>query len=114
MRYQSEKEAIYAAERYRRCPKVYFWGNKKKEAYIILRIPEENKYWSDYIAEYPESSFGGVAATLIYLEELFVPTNIEVNYDKIPVDTSPCGSRCRACPSYGQCSGCPSLNLDTL
>jgi len=113
MRFKTENDAIEAAERYKRCPKVHFWGNKGPEAYIILKIPEGNMFWSDFIAEHPELSFGGTSAELIYLDTV-MPEGIEISYEKISGDTAPCESRCRTCPSYGKCSGCPSLNLGTL
>jgi hypothetical protein len=113
MRFKTENDAINAAERYRRCPKVHFWGNKGQEAYIILKVPDGNRFWSDFIAKNPELSFGGTSAELVYLDRI-VSEGIEVSYGKIEGDTAPCGSRCRTCPSYGKCSGCPSLNLGTL
>lgn len=111
IRFKSKEDAKKSAERYQECPKIHFWGNKDEEAYIILKVPDDNKFWSDFIKENPESSFGGVEAKLKYLEELFTPKKISVSYAKVEGDVSPCGSKCGLCPSKEKCSGCPSLEL---
>lgn len=59
MRFKTEEDAVKAASRYQLCPKIYFWGNKEETAYIILNLLEDNKFWSDFIAEKPQMSFGG-------------------------------------------------------
>jgi hypothetical protein len=78
----------------------------------VLKIPDNNKIWSDYLAENPEKSFGGLEAETVYLDRVFTPDDIEVSLDKIKADTAPCGSKSKECPSYGPCSGCPALLLD--
>ncbi|MFP3951754.1 MAG: hypothetical protein ACLFVP_06425 [Candidatus Bathyarchaeia archaeon] len=60
MRFETEEDAREAATRYQLCPKIHFWGKKHEVAYIILKVPEEDKLWSDFIAENPEMSFGGL------------------------------------------------------
>jgi len=47
-------------------------GNRKDEAYIILKVPEDNKIWSDFIGENPEMSFGGIESSLTYLDDLYI------------------------------------------
>ncbi|MBD3206567.1 hypothetical protein GF319_09540 [Candidatus Bathyarchaeota archaeon] len=111
MRFKNEEEVKKAALKYKECPKIHFWGNKRDEAYIILKVPEDNKFWSDYIGDNPEMSFGGVEANLVYLDNLYIPKEIEISYEKIEGHLSPCGSICIDCPSSKKCSGCPSLNL---
>ena len=111
MRFETEEDAGEAALRFQECPKIHFWGNRKEEAYIILKVPEDKKFWSDFIGENPEMSFGGVEADITYLDELFIPEEIDISYDKVEGNVSPCGSICEDCPSRDKCSGCPSLNL---
>lgn len=111
MRFKDEPDVKKAAFKYKECPKIHFWGNRREEAYIILKVPEDNKFWSDYIVDNPEMSFGGVEADLVYLDNIFIPKEIKISSHKIEGDLSPCGSICKDCPSREKCSGCPSLNL---
>lgn len=110
MRFGSPDEAGAAARRFKGCPKVQFWGNHDAEAYIVLAVDEDERFWSDYVGEHPDTSFGGVEARLVYFDELFKPEEIRVSHEKRGGDVAPCGSVCRTCPSYGDpCGGCPSL-----
>ena len=43
LRYKTEKDAIQSAERFQKCPKIHFWGNNGKEAYMVLKVPDDNK-----------------------------------------------------------------------
>ena len=111
MRFSSRDKAEAAAHRFRECPKVQFWGNHGAEAYIVLAVDEDGRFWSDYVVEHPETSFGGVEARLAYVEGI-KPTEIRVSHEKTEGDVTPCDSVCRTCPTYGTpCSGCPSLDL---
>jgi len=112
MRFGSQGEAEEAADRYRGCPKVHFWGGKRAEAYIVLKVPEGGQFWSDYIQENPGSTFGGVEASLEYLDSVHVPGSLEVSCSKIGGDVSPCGSVCRTCLSLSRCGVCPALSLE--
>ena len=113
MHFESKMKARVSAERFKDCPKVHFWANKEEDAYIILKVPEDQKFWSDFVGENPEKSFGGTGAKMTYLDQLFSPESIEISYEKIDGDTAPCGSMCMTCPTRGVCPGCPSLILDT-
>jgi len=86
-------------------------GNRKDEAYIILKVPEDNKIWSDFIGENPEMSFGGIESSLTYLDDLYITEEISISYDKNEGATSPRRSKCSQCPSMEECSGYPSLTL---
>jgi len=112
MRFNSAEEANKAGKKYRMCPKIHFWGNAGNEAYLILKVPDDNKFWSDYIGSKPENTFGGVEARLEYMNTVHSP-EVEITYEKVEGDTAPCGSKCSTCPAYGQCTGCPVLNLGT-
>jgi len=112
MRFASPEEAEKAATRYSGCPKVHFWGNRGEEAAIILKVPEGGLFWSDYMRDHPGETFGGVEASLAYLEEVYAPGPLEVGCEKVEGDVSPCGSVCRTCPSLGRCGGCPALSLE--
>jgi len=112
MRYKTETDAKQSAERFQKCPKIHFWGNNGKAAFVVLKVPDDNRIWSDYIAGNPEKSFGGFEAELTYLDRVFTPGDIQVSYDKIKGDISPCGIKCKPCPSFGPCSGCPALIFD--
>lgn len=111
MRFSSPDEAEAAAQRFKACPRVQLWGNRGAEAYIVLAVEEGEGFWSDYVGEHPETSFGGVEARLVYFDRLFKPEEIRVGGEKVEGDVAPCGSVCGTCPSYGDpCSGCPSLD----
>lgn len=111
MRFSSRDKAEAAARRFRECPKVHFWGTDGAEAYIVLAVDEDNRFWLDYVRENPETSFGGVEARLTYVESV-KPTEIRVSHEKTEGDDAPCGSGCRTCPSYGDpCPGCPAVEL---
>jgi len=111
MRFSSPDEAEAAAHRFKECPKVQLWGNRGAEAYIVLTVEEDGRFWSDYVGEHPEKSFGGVEARLVYFDELFKPEEMRVGREKRAGEVAPCGSVCRTCPSYGDpCGGCPSLD----
>jgi len=112
MRFGSPEEAEAAALRFKECPKVQFWGNHGAEAYIVLAVDEDSKFWSDYVGEHPETSFGGVKVRLAYVDGLFKPEEMSVSHEKTGGDDAPCGSGCRTYPSYGEpCPGCPALDL---
>lgn len=112
MRFGSPEEAEAAALRFKECPKVHFWGNDGAEAYIVLAVDEDDRFWSDYVGEHPETSFGGVETRLAYVDGLFKPEDMRVSHEKRAGDVAPCGSVCRTCPSYGEpCPGCPALEL---
>lgn len=113
MRFASEEEADETGKKYCCCPKVHFWANKGDEAYIILKVPDDNKFWSDYIRDNPKNTFGGEEAQLVYLEKEYSPS-LEISYEKVEGITAPCGACCTTCPAFGTCTGCPALNLDTL
>ena len=111
-RFGSRDKAEAAAHRFKECPKVQFWGNHCAEAYIVLAVDNDERFWSDYVGEHPETSFGGVEARLAYVDELFKPEEMRVSHEKRAGEVAPCGSGCRTCPSYGEpCPGCPALEL---
>jgi len=111
MRFSSLEKAEAAALRFKECPKVQFWGNTGAEAYIVLAVENDGRFWSDYVGEHPETSFGGVEARLSYVE-CIKPSEIRVSHEKRAGEAAPCGSMCRTCLTYGTlCSGCPSLDL---
>lgn len=90
---------------------MQFRGNHGAEVYIVLAVDEEERFWSDYVGEYPETSFGGVEARLYYVDGLFKPEEIRVSHEKVGGNVAPCGSVCNTCLTYGSpCSGCPSLD----
>jgi hypothetical protein len=112
IRFSSRDKAEAAAIRFKECPKVHFWGNHGSEAYIIIAVDEGEKFWSDYVGEHPERSFGGVEARIAYIDGLHKPEDIRVSQEKIKGDISPCGSVCQTCPIYCElCLGCPALEL---
>jgi hypothetical protein len=110
-RFGSRDKAEAAAHRFRECPKVQFWGNHGDDANIVLAVDNDERFWSDYVGEHPETSFGGIEARLVYVDELFKPEEMRVSHEKRAGEVAPCGSVCRTCPSHGNpCSGCPSLD----
>ena len=50
MLFESSEKAKVSAERFKLCPKIHFWANCEESAYIILKVPDEQKFWSDYVA----------------------------------------------------------------
>jgi len=112
MRFESPSGAEAAGARFSGCPKVQFWGRSGAEAFIVLKVPEGGRFWSDFIGDNPGASFGGVEAQLTYLDDIYVPPEIHVGSEKVDGDVSPCGSVCRTCPSLERCGGCPALSLE--
>ena len=112
MRFDSAEEAENTGKKYGSCPKVHFWGNNCDESHIILKVPEDNKFWSDYIGSNPEKTFGGTEARLDYIDQVH-SSKIRISYDKVEGDKAPCGASCITCPAYGECSGCPVLSIGT-
>jgi len=110
MRFNSAEEAESVGKKYAVCPKVHFWGNSGDEAYIVLKVPKENRFWSDYIGSNPENTFGGTEARLEYIDSVH-SQEIKISYERVEGDTAPCGVNCLTCPSFGTCSGCPALSL---
>ncbi|MFH2109982.1 MAG: hypothetical protein ABIJ47_01855 [Candidatus Bathyarchaeota archaeon] len=111
MRFESPERAEAAGARFSGCPKVHFWGRSGAEAFIVLKVPEGGRFWSDFIRDNPGASFSGVEAQLTYLDDVHVPSEVHVSFEKEEGDVSPCGSVCRTCPSLERCGGCPALNL---
>lgn len=109
MEYDSPEAAERSARRYGGCPRVYFWATKGSNAYIILTLPEQERYWAEYIGEHPEQTFGGVKADLVFAEEVHTP-GLGMRVPEEPSDVSPCGSHCATCLAYtgGSCVGCPA------
>ena len=105
------EKATSSARRFKDCPKVHFWANNGKDAYIILKVPQGGTFWSDYIRDNPGATFGGDSASLTYVTELVKPETIKIDDAKIPGDVSPCGSNCSTCPTLSRCGGCPALTL---
>ena len=70
-------------------------------------------FWSDFVGENLEKSFGEIGVKLTYLDQLFVPESIEISYEKLDEDTTPFGSICKTCPALEVCPGFPALILDT-
>ena len=112
MRFESETKALNSAKRFKDCPKIHFWAIKERDSHIILKVPNNNKMWSDYIQKNPEKIFGGVESQLTYVNHLIVPNSVEGSYEKIEGYVAPCGSFCKKCPAFGPCTGCPALNLE--
>ena len=99
MQYETPEKATASAHRFRGCPKVHFWGNNGKDAYVILKVPDGQRFWSDFIGENPEKSFGGIEASLEYLDHLYSP----MSFSREPSskgERSPCYSLCPECLYY--------------
>jgi hypothetical protein len=58
MEYGSPESAERGAQRYGGCPRVAFWATKGSDAYIVLRVGEDERFWAEYIGEHPENTFG--------------------------------------------------------
>lgn len=109
MEYESPEAAVKYAKRFGGCPRVYFWATMGNDAYILLAIPERERYWAEYIGEHPEPTFGGVKADLVFAEIVHT-SGYGMRVPEEPGDVSPCGSHCVACPAYtsDSCVGCPA------
>jgi len=109
MEYDSPEEAERYARRFAACPHVAFWATKEGRAYVLLVVPEEDRYWPEYIGEHPRETFGGVKADLVLADKVYYP-NLEMRIPDEPGDISPCGSNCAECPAYlgSSCRGCPA------
>ncbi|MDH5199539.1 MAG: hypothetical protein OEW93_01525 [Candidatus Bathyarchaeota archaeon] len=107
MEYGSPESAERGALRYGGCPRVAFWATKGSDAYIVLRVGEDERFWAEYIGEHPENTFGGRRAELVFAEKIHRPI-LEMKKPEELGDVSPCGSRCTTCPGYATCTGCPA------
>jgi hypothetical protein len=107
MEYDSPESAERGARCYGGCPRVAFWATKGSDAYIVLRVRGDERFWAEYIGEHPENTFRGRRAELVFAEEIHRP----IPESRMPEelgDVSPCGSRCATCPGYATCTGCPA------
>lgn len=106
--YPSREAAERSTERYKDCPHVFFWATEGHDAYVMLALEEEQRFWAEYIRDHPERTFGGTKAELVFAEKVY---HLEPSM-RIPDglgDVSPCDSNCASCPSYGNpCGGCPA------
>ncbi len=107
MEYDSPESAERSARRYGGCPRVAFWATRGSDAYIILRVGDDERFWAEYIGEHPEKTFGGRKAELVFAENIHRPIP-ELREPEELGDVSPCGSRCATCPYYATCKGCPA------
>ncbi|MGD2201603.1 MAG: hypothetical protein PVJ38_08240 [Candidatus Bathyarchaeota archaeon] len=108
MVYDSARKAARSAQRFSGCPQIMFWGLEGRTSHILLVVPEEKRFWAEYIAEHPASTFGGVEADPVFFDTVFHPLPTIIAPGKL-TDTSPCGSFCSSCPVYcDPCTGCPA------
>lgn len=107
MEYDSPEAAEKSVRKYWKCPCVTFWATKGSDAYIILVVPEAERYWAEYVAEHPRQTFGGGKAELVFADKVYRP-ELEMNIPDELGDVSPCGSNCATCPGYSTCTGCPA------
>jgi len=84
---------------------VAFWA-VDGEARVVLHLPEEKRFWAEYIAEHLEKTFGGEVATLTFFDRIH--HSPEPCHPEELIDVSPCGSNCATCPAYESCPGCPA------
>ena len=114
MKYRSPQYAQQRALKFKNCPQVMFWGLKSETAYIILSVPTEKRFWIDYIKDNPDKSFGGIEASLHYLDHVYAPLSFSVGPSSKD-DRSPCDSFCPECPYYTKpCNGCPATKHHTV
>ncbi|MCW4051418.1 MAG: hypothetical protein NWE89_16980 [Candidatus Bathyarchaeota archaeon] len=112
MRFESTEKALKSGRRFSTCPKVQFWANNGPEAYVILHVEDDQRFWTDYVGANPETGFGGVEAQLTYMETPLKPSKMFSPVEKREGEVAPCGSRCLTCPTYkNPCTGCPALIL---
>ena len=105
--YGSSGEAERSVQRFGACPHVVFWAMKENTAYIILTVPEEKRFWVEYIGEHPEQTFGGRTAELVIADRVHTPV-LKIRKPEVQGVVSPCDSNCAECPSYSHCMGCPA------
>ena len=80
------------------CPYVVFWAVDGAEARVILHLPEKKRFWAEYIAEHPEETFSGEAATLTFFDRIH--RSPEPSHPEEQSDVSPCGANCASCPIF--------------
>lgn len=108
LEYPSQGDAERRAEKYKDCPHVLFWATEGREAYVLLAVGEEKRFWAEYIRDYPENTFGGIKAELVFADRVHHPELSMRIHDELG-DVSPCDSHCDKCSSYGNpCRGCPA------
>ncbi|MFX0115423.1 MAG: hypothetical protein ACFFB3_12810 [Candidatus Hodarchaeota archaeon] len=105
---ESEREAQRIAMRYRNCPYVNLMATKGHQTYICLTLPKKQKWWAEFIANNPKTTFGLRKADIIFFDAMQYPEQLTMHLPEKPAIVSPCGSECGKCSSYSECSGCPS------
>lgn len=106
MKYQSPEHAKQRALKFKNSPQVVFWGLKSETGYILLLVPSEKLFWVEFIKDNPEKSFGGIEASLEYLDHLYSSMSFSKESSS-KSERSPCDSLCPECPHYtNPCKGC--------
>jgi hypothetical protein len=106
---KTELKAQMIVNKFKNCPYVYFVAKKLREVYGIYMIPENMKWWLDYIEEFPgDETLGLEEVTFIYFDDVRHPNLFEIKLPSKLKEIAPCGSNCGTCPQHGSCPGCPA------
>lgn len=98
------------AESYRNCPYVYFMATREKILFTAFFLPEEQRWWIEYVEKKPRETFGLEKAKVTFMGIVNYPNKLRMRLPKRKDKISPCGSDCGADPVYkkGRCLGCPA------
>ena len=98
------------AESYRNCPYVYFMATREKELFAAFFLPEEQRWWIEYVEKKPRETFGLEKAKVTFMDIVNYPNKLRMRLPKRKGKISPCGSDCGSDPLYekGRCLGCPA------
>ena len=98
------------AKSYRNCPYVCFMATREKELFAAFFLPEEQRWWIEYVEKKPEETFGLEKAKVTFMDIVNYPNKLRMRLPKRKGKISPCGSDCGSDPLYekGRCLGCPA------
>lgn len=98
------------AKSYRNCPYIDFIGTREKELFATFFLPEEQRWWIEYVEKNPRETFGLEKAKVTFIDLVHYPNTLRMRLPKKKGKISPCGADCGSDPVYsqGKCLGCPA------
>jgi len=104
----TSERARQIAERYKNCPYMNLMATKENQLFAALFLPQRQRWWIEYVGEKPRETFGLESAKVTIVDHVQYPDQLKMRLPESPKHISPCGSNCKACPSYEKCGGCPA------
>lgn len=105
---KSTHRARQIAESYQNCPYVYLMTTKGDQLFATFFLPEEQKWWIEYVEKKPRETFGLEKASVTFADALYWPAKLSMRLPKRLKELSPCGANCLSCAAYRRCLRCPA------